>query len=374
MNETFWLIKNLIWAGASLLTKDDDNSSPLQAMMGFRAIARFSEHEVVSALQSFCSLWKRKGKDVWDDITHGLRAPLYSAIINERSFVAKELLKMGADPNGSGGAGEMRPLEAAVGLKNDELVQLLLEYKADIEFRPVDSKTLFHPVAKVTRRFQDSRILSLLLKRKAITDADLAPEDRATLVSCPDVTYGYRATPLLYAIYMKHHAGAYATKLGVTEEEALRLCGDMILQLSIRTLPSRGSYGIMRAVLCEPCVPGYKRLMGLERLSTGEFSSIYSNYLSRNYMYDLPDLVGGLTPAARWLLAFWKNKNPEKTKEDAMKEIGDEVLYSRENSSVWDNYENLNLDSPEFTPKGDRDASALDSSGSSEGEISEEDD
>ncbi|KAF3261728.1 hypothetical protein TWF192_008186 [Orbilia oligospora] len=82
--------------------------------------------------------------------------------------------------------------------------------------------------------------------------------------------------------------------------------------------------------------------------------SIYHSTSDRFYQSGASDAIERgedkrLPQAMKLLLAGWKNENPGKTKEDAMKDLGGQVAW--EKGRVWEDYEDINLRSLGVLPK-----------------------
>lgn len=88
---------------------------------------------------------------------------LVAACKNEKVTTAKLLLKMGADPNLPDPITKQSPIEIAVKSKNIELVQALLEARADVNLKTSDQNSLlFIPI-----NWPDEKMVELLLKHGA---------------------------------------------------------------------------------------------------------------------------------------------------------------------------------------------------------------
>ncbi|KAF3199742.1 hypothetical protein TWF106_003713 [Orbilia oligospora] len=313
-----WLTSELIRKGASLLARDSYQSTPLH-YAGGDAWTEASEDEISSMLELLCG----KGTISVDHHDMNKSTPLYCVIgrFGHRNIevfntcqekLAKRLLKMGANPDGfEGGA---CPLQAAVRRNKIGIVQLLLEeYKADANYCPEGFKTLLHQAAVDET---DIQIMETLLKHGADVNATL--EDRAT--------------PLTYALSIYHSTSDRFYQSGASDAIERGLVFSRI-----KTLLNYGAR-VTGISYCIGCTAGNGLL--------GEF---VDDLLSPQNSTLLCREDKRLPQAMKLLLAGWKNENPGKTKEDAMKDLGGQVAW--EKGRVWEDYEDINLRSLGVLPK-----------------------
>ncbi|XP_031779011.1 inversin-B-like [Nasonia vitripennis] len=94
----------------------------------------------------FIGLLLDHGADFEDQDPNG-ETVLHSAVSRCRVRVTKLLLEKGADANVRGAEGRVPMLTAAGGKKADELVPLLMKYKADVTARDSDGQSVLHRLA-----------------------------------------------------------------------------------------------------------------------------------------------------------------------------------------------------------------------------------
>ncbi|KAK6515517.1 hypothetical protein TWF506_007850 [Arthrobotrys conoides] len=316
-----WLISELVQKGASPLACDDFQRVSLHYIGDWMPIET-SEDEISSMLELLCG--GVPGRRIFDYHDKEKQTPLYRVIdrywrgdsVRDRGYnrsqerLAKRLLEMGANPNGLKGG--PCPLEAATRLNKVEMVQLLLkEYRADVNYRLEGFPTLLHQVVADT--WVDIRIMGILLEYKADVNATLEN----------------RVTPLTYAFSIWHHTD--------TESSYEDFTGSKKLFEKIESLLSYGAH-VTEINYCHKCALG-EGLLGefIDDLLSPQKSDLVCRTDEK-----LPRII-------KLLLAAWKNKNPEKVKEDAMKELGGKVVWS--GGGVWEDYEGINFCALGILPK-----------------------
>ncbi|KAF3312265.1 hypothetical protein TWF173_007419 [Orbilia oligospora] len=318
-----WLISELIQKGASPADRDDSQRIPFDYFLE-SATFEISDDEISSMLKLLiCG----EGAISIDCHDKDKRTPLYHVIgrmahtnrdrdrkvyNTNQDNLAKRLLEMGANPDGFEGG--PCPLEAAIRQDKFRIVQLLLEkYKADANYCTEGFETLLHQAA-VGKTY--IRIMETLLQHGADVNAALKN----------------RATPLTYALSIYHHTNDafyppgdfYAIKHGLVFSR-------------IKTLLNHGAR-VTGISYCHKCTA-----------RNGLLGDFVDDLLSPQNLTLRCKEDEKLPQAMKLLLAGWKNENPGKTKEDAMKELGGSVVW--EKGGFWEDYEDINLGSLGVLPK-----------------------
>ena len=126
-------------------------------------------------------LGKGAAVNVVEGVTRGI-TPLYAAVVEGHIDIARELLKAGADAEGSKAR---RPLAAAAESGRVEMVQLLLECKASLHLEEQKQRHSGGPALHIAVQNRDVAIMSVLLAEAEVA-VDVGPEERPLSVAAGD--------------------------------------------------------------------------------------------------------------------------------------------------------------------------------------------
>ncbi|KAK6363683.1 hypothetical protein TWF730_001103 [Orbilia blumenaviensis] len=304
-----WLVKDLVGAGVSVFQEDDNQRLPLHWIANF-GMYHVDEAEVELLIELLGGKSEFGGKKVleWPDANG--KTPLYMAVENggDKPAIARKLLEIGANPNGFEGG--PRPLNAAYDEWKTGMADLLLEYGADVEYRIEGGATLLHRAAG---RFNISiNFVETLLKHKADVNSTLSNN----------------ATPLTYALSkwsQVNYVEDYGTRILLLLDHGARVTG--INYFDDSPYHPDDKFGISLGNLVDKIIS-----------QRGELGRVYQNDAR----------------VARRLLVSWKQENPKKTKEDAVKELGGEIAWQKK--KVWGRFETVHLDLESASDSGSEDS------------------
>jgi ankyrin repeat protein len=150
------VVQNLLIHDADINSRDNENLTPFH-------LASFEGHLEVARLLL------DRGADM-EILDNANRTPLFLAVVNEQRDLAEFLLKRGADPDYQGrNIADTTPLHQASAQGDPDIVQLLLDHKANVNARNNKDNTtpLFYASLK-----GEIKLLQLLLGYRADANAN----------------------------------------------------------------------------------------------------------------------------------------------------------------------------------------------------------